>query len=166
MNGGLIEDADMNQEEMRTLPTASFTFQRRISKSTRIIGTVAVAVLICSALGCRDPARDNMEAMIKRAQKQFSPGELQAAVASLCATNDSYVPVQDLPHEILSLSDTKPSHSLILEDKAGKRTLLVSWGGEMFSWGVGICPPGGVLVTNMAHARILRWSDSVFFFYE
>jgi hypothetical protein len=53
-----------------------------------------------------------------------------------------------------------------LDDAAGQRTLLVTWGGEMYSWGIGVCQPGGTLVTNMAHARVYRWGDWVFFFCE
>ena len=168
MHGGQIEDEDMNQKELRILPpekiTRRFTFWRRLCRHDRTMATVASAVLMFFVLGCHNPAHDNVEAMMKRAQKQSSPGELQASVVAICATNEDFIPVQDLPHEILSLSDTKPSWSYIAEDKAGKRTLMVEWGGEMFSRGVGICPPGGVLLTNMVGVRIYRWSDGVFFF--
>jgi hypothetical protein len=166
MRGGRIENGNMNQEELIALQTEPSTLRRNIFQSTRVVRIVAVAALITSTLGCHNPAHDNMEVMIKHAQQQFTPDKLQAAVADLCATNGSYIPVQNLPHEILSLSDTKPSFCFFLDDEKGKRTLLVTWGGEMFSWGIGVCPPGGLLVTNMAHARVYRWSDGVFFFCE
>jgi hypothetical protein len=141
-------------------------YPRCIHEYTLILKMVAMVTVVCYMCGCHNPAHDNMEAMMKRAQKQYSPKELQAAIADLCTTNDGYIPVQSLPHEILLLSDTKPSSSYIAQDKAGKRTLMVDWGGEMFSWGIGICPPGGVLLTNMARARIYRWGNGVFFFCE
>lgn len=123
-------------------------------------------LVLCFASGCRNPAHDNMEVMFKRAQKQFSPAELQNAVASVCTSNDSdYVPVQNLPREILALSDDKPFVAWVSINGRGKGTLVVLWGGEMTSWGVGVCPPGGVLDTNL-EAHVLRWGDGVFFFYE
>ncbi len=135
-----------------------------ICRCARITATVAVAALICSVLGCHDPARDNMEAMIKRAQKQSSPGELQAAVAGVCATNHSSdVEIQDLPREILALSEEKPADAILTGNETGKRTLTVIWGGAVNSWGIAVCPPGGHLDTNIV-ASVWRWSDGVFFF--
>ena len=128
------------------------------------MATVTVAVLLCSVLGCHDPARDKMEAMINRAQRQISPGELQAAVAGVCATNSSSdVEIQDLPREIFALSEEKPEDAILIGNEGGKRTLLVSWGGAMSSWGIGVCPSGGHLDTNII-AHVWRWSDGVFFF--
>jgi hypothetical protein len=128
------------------------------------MATIAVVVLMCSLLGCHDPARDKMEAMIKCAQKQFSPGELQAAVAGVCETNNSSdVEIQDLPREILALSDEKPTDAILTGNEGGKRTLTVIWGGAMLSWGIAVCPPGGHLDTNIV-AQVWRWSDGVYFF--
>jgi hypothetical protein len=107
-----------------------------------------------------------MQAIMKRAQQQYSPAQLQATVVNVCATNQSQVEIKDIPREILSLSDTKPFFGWIMEDEAGHRMLNVEWGGEMFSWGIGVCPPGGVLVTNIRGANIYYWSDGVFFYYE
>lgn len=129
------------------------------------ITLAAVVILICSALGCNQ-SRDDMETMIKRAQSQFSPTDLQVAVIGICATNkSSVVKIQNLPHEIFALSDTKPEDAILTENKDSKGTLLVSWGGAMASWGIGICPPGGRLDTNII-AHTWRWSEGVFFFYE
>lgn len=170
MRCGRIEDANMHQKELPNLPPeeiiAHSAFQRRDLRPNRIMTSVALTVLMCTALGCHNPAHDNMEAMFKRAQQQFTPEKLQAAVADICATNGSDIPVQNLPREILSLSDTKPSFCSFFDDETGKRTLVVMWGGEMYSWGIGVCPPGGPLVTNMAHARVYRWGEGVFFFCE
>jgi len=168
MNGGLVEDADMNRKELGSLPhekeVEPFTLRRKNFQSTRMIPIVALAGLICFVLGCHDAARDNMETMIKRAQKQCSPAELQAAVAGLCATNDSsYVEIQNLPREILALSEAKPGSAFVTVHGGGKGTLVILWGGVV-SWGIGVCPPGGLLDTNL-HAHVWRWSDGVFFFY-
>ena len=101
----MIKDADMNQKELLISQSSTtaphFNFWRRIYPSARTIGIVAVAAFIFFTLGCHNPAQGNMEAMIKHAQKQSSPKQLQTAIAGLCATNGSYIPVQNLPHEIL-----------------------------------------------------------------
>jgi hypothetical protein len=133
--------------------------------TTRILRVIAIAVLISFVVGCHNQARDNMEAMIKRAHKQFSPRELQVAVTTVCATNDSEVDVADLPREIFALSDAKPNNAILIKNGGEKGTLLVTWGGAMQSWGIGVCPPGGRLDTNI-RAQISRWSDGVFFFYD
>jgi len=131
---------------------------------TRPTALIIIFVLMSPALGCYNPARHNMESMIQRAQKQFSPSELQSAVVSVCTTNNGdFIPDQNLPHEILSLSDAKPVAAYVTANAQGNGTLVVIWGG-MEGWGVGVCPPGGLLDTNM-DAHVWRWSDGVFFFW-
>jgi hypothetical protein len=138
---------------------------RTILALRRAVTTIAIVVLMCSVLGCYGPARAQMEAMIKRAKKQFLPGELQAAVVGVCATNSSsYVEIQNLPREILALSKTRPGSAYVTIHGGEKGTLVVLWGG-MESWGIGVCPPGGILDTNL-RAHLTRWGDGVFFFYE
>lgn len=153
----------------------------KIRRYAVIMGMLISAVLVCYVVYVVDRSsgytRREMQAMIKRAQRQFSPVALQAAVAPLCARYPNYnsdVPVGELPREILSLSDARPGLAMILtgdrmilgtNQPPGMGTLHVLWGGGFGSWGVGVCPPGGQLDTNVA-AHVWRWNDGVFFFYQ
>jgi len=110
-----------------------------------------------------------MRSMMKRAQTQYSPVQLQRAVASVCEESkaDTFVPVDSLPAEVLSLTEDQPGFAMVtrLEDK-GKGTLDVFWGGGFGGYGILVCPEGGQLNTNRIVRNLVRWGDGVAFYVE